>query len=67
MFISRIEKSGSILVLSDGSRWEVALLDQLKAGLWLPNSAVELARVGAGQATITNTSLRQSVTATRRG
>lgn len=48
--IRRVEERGAIVVLMDGSRWEVSSLDRLHTMLWLPavDVRVDLARNPVG-------------------
>jgi len=44
LWIESITDNGDIIVLSDDSAWDVDILDQNKASLWLPVQRVEVAK-----------------------
>lgn len=49
-WVSRVESGGSIVTLSDGSRWEIYSIDRIHTMLWLPvdDVTVSLARSPIG-------------------
>lgn len=49
-WVTRVESSGKIVILSDGSRWEIYSLDRIHTMLWLPvdDVTVSLARSPMG-------------------
>jgi len=67
MFVSSIEDGGAIVVLGDGSRWEIGLMDRIKTMLWLPAQSVVVERGIGNQTTLKNTSKNQSVVGVRVG
>ena len=60
-----------LLILEDGSRWEIEPLDQAETILWAPTSPITVAEAdsvaGDFQYTLTNTEQEQSVRAKYRG
>lgn len=44
LWIESVSDSGEIIILSDDSAWEVDILDQNKASLWLPIQRVAIAK-----------------------
>jgi hypothetical protein len=40
--VSRVENLGAIIVLDDGSRWEVSLMDKAKSMTWLMTDQVKV-------------------------
>jgi len=65
LWIDRVSDSGATLVLSDDSAWEVHMLDQARASIWLPMQRVTIAKgERTGEYLIIRLNQRDSVRAT---
>jgi len=62
-YLSKNEKSGEVLILLDGSTWNINLVDKVKTTLWLPTDEIQVTQKGM-QYYLTHIKKNETVSAT---